>query len=199
MAAPVVVALHYQNDVLHPQGRIRVGLGENDPARTALVDAAARLLGGAREREWPIVHIRIAFRPGYTDLGRNMPIMRKTEEIGAVRDGHWGAEFLADLAPRPTAREFVLKHTRISGFYGTELESILRSLGAERLIVAGVATHSTVESTVRDAADRGFCVTVASDACAAADRAAHRASLASMSLIASIGTVAEALAGESTA
>lgn len=58
-----------------------------------------------------------------------------------------------------------------------------------------MATHSCVESTVRDAADRGFIVEVASDACAAADRAAHQASLNSMSLIARIATVQEILAG----
>jgi nicotinamidase-related amidase len=187
-AAPacVVLALHLQNDVLHPEGRIRVGLDAHDPARTALIEGAGRLLRIAREREWPIVHVRIAFREDYADLARNMPIMRRTEEIGAVREGQWGSAFFEGLGPLPGAREFVVTHKRISAFYGTELDYLLRLLQAQRLAVAGVATHSVVESTVRDAADRGFEVSVLADVCAAADRAAHEASLASMRLIADV-------------
>ena len=79
-----------------------------------------------------------------------------------------------------------MTHKRVSGFYGTELEALLRLLQARRLVVAGVATHSVVESTVRDAADRGFEVSVLADVCAAADPAVHQAALASMRLIADV-------------
>ena len=192
-SAPVVLALHYQNDQLHPEGRIRVGLSEDDPARAHLIAAAGRLLAGARARGWPIIHVRMAFRPDYADLARNTPIFRKTEEIGAVRDGHWGSEFFAELAPLDSPREFAFKHNRISAFYGTELEALLRLLDARQLVIAGIATHSVVESTVRDAADRGYEVTVAADACAAAG-AAHDNALASMRLIAEVGDVDGALA-----
>ncbi|MNT85352.1 Isochorismatase family protein YecD [compost metagenome] len=90
-------------------------------------------------------------------------------------------------------REFIVKHTRISAFYGTPLEETLRVIGARRLVVAGVATHSVVEGTVRHAADIGFDVMVAEDACASADLAVHEASLASMRLIAQTGSVAQAV------
>lgn len=188
-ATPVVVALHYQNDVLHPQGRIRVGLGEDDPARARVIDAGSRLLGAARERRWPVVHVRIAFRPDYADLAPHLPIFRRTAEIGAVRDGEWGAEFFEALAPQTGPREFALTHTRISGFFGTPLEALLHLHNARDVVIAGVATHSVVESTVRDAADRGFRVFVAADACAAADAGVHAASLASMQLIAQVDDV----------
>lgn len=190
---PVVLALHYQNDQLHPEGRIRVGLSEDDPARARLIAAAGRLLAGARARGWPIIHVRMAFRPDYADLARNTPIFRKTAEIGAVRDGHWGSEFFAELAPLDSPREFAFKHNRISAFYGTELEALLRLLDAKQLVIAGIATHSVVESTVRDAADRGYEVTVAADACAAAGTA-HDNALASMRLIAEVGDVDSAFA-----
>ncbi len=192
MRAPVVLALHYQNDQLHPEGRIRVGLSEDDPARAHLIAAAGRLLAGARARGWPIIHVRMAFRPDYADLARNTPIFRKTAEIGAVRDGHWGSEFFAELAPLDSPREFAFKHNRISAFYGTELEALLRLLDARQLVIGGIATHSVVESTVRDAADRGYEVTVAADACAAAGTA-HSNALASMRLIAEVGDVDGAL------
>lgn len=131
MSAPVVIALHYQNDVLHPDGRIRVGLADDAP-RAALIAAAGQLLSGARARQWPIVHIRIAFRPDYADLARNTPIFRDTEKLGACRDGDWGSEYFAALAPAQSPCEFALAHTRISGFYGTQLEPLLQLLAPGR-------------------------------------------------------------------
>ncbi len=191
---PMVLALHYQNETLHPDGRIRVGLAAGDPVREQVIAAASALLAGARQRGWPIVHVRIAFRPDYADCPRNTPIFRKTVELGAVRDGEWGADFLPELAPRASATEHVVTHTRISAFAGTPVEQLMRLFGTRHLLVAGVATHSVVEGTVRDAADRGFDVFVAADACAAADRAVHDAALASMALVATITTVADGFA-----
>jgi biuret amidohydrolase len=194
-APTAVLALHYQNDVLHPDGRIRVGLAADDPARRQVIDAAGTLIAGARRLGLPLIHIRIAFRPDYADLIQNCWIFRKTAEIGAVQEGTWGAAFFEGLEPdesRPN--EFVIRHQRTSGFIGTPLELLLGKLGVRRLIVAGVSTHSVVEMTVRHAADLGFEVTVAADACAAAERRIHDASLDSMRLIAEVSTVHEALA-----
>ncbi|MGE8617006.1 MAG: cysteine hydrolase family protein [Achromobacter spanius] len=187
-----VLALHYQNDVLHPDGKIRVGLDADKGARQRLLDNAAALLDAARAQAMPIVHVRIAFRPDYADLLPNCAIFRNVAAIGAVPEGQWGSEFYDGLQPLAgSPREFIVKHTRISAFYGTPLEETLRVIGARRLVVAGVATHSVVEGTVRHAADIGFDVMVAEDACASADPAVHEASLASMRLIAQTGSVAQ--------
>ena len=189
-----VLALHFQNDVLHPDGKIRVGLDADSGARQRLLDNAGALLEGARAHALPIVHVRIAFRPDYADLLPNCAIFRNVATIGAVAEGQWGSAFYEGLQPLPgSAREFIVKHTRISAFYGTPLEETLRLLGARRLVVAGVATHSVVEGTVRHAADIGFSVMVAQDACASAEPTVHEASLASMRLIAQTGTVEQAL------
>lgn len=194
-----VLALHYQNDVLHPEGKIRVGLDADGAVRQRLLRGAADLLDGARNG-LPIVHVRIAFRPDYADLLPNCDIFRNVASIGAVAEGQWGSAFYDGLQPLAgSPREFVVKHTRISAFYGTPLEETLRLLGARRLVVAGVATHSVVEGTVRHAADIGFNVMVAEDACASADPAVHDASLASMRLIAQTGSVAQAVRWAATA
>ncbi|MEJ8847654.1 isochorismatase family cysteine hydrolase [Variovorax rhizosphaerae] len=183
-----VLALHYQNDVLHPEGKIRVGLSADSPVRSAVIAAAQALLQGARQRQWPIVHVRIAFQPDYRDLIQNAPIFRNVAAIGAVVEGSWGAAFYESLAPdAASTREFVVRHRRVNAFYGTQLEELLRIVDARRLVIAGVATHSVVESTVRHAVDMGYEVTVAADACASAQPAEHDASLRSMDLIARIG------------
>lgn len=193
MGRPTVLALHYQNDVLHPDGRIRVGLSADDPARTTVMDAAGRLLAGARAQGWPIIHVRVAYRPDYADLVQNAPILRAVAASGAVREGTWGAQFHDALCPLDNATEFVVTHNRINAFYGTPLDTLLRQLDARQLLVAGVATHSVVESTVRHAVDCGFEVTVLADACTAANPTTHLAALDSMRLIATISTVEDAL------
>lgn len=182
-----LLALHYQNDVLHHEGKIRVGISADSPQRDRLVAAAEALLARARGRGMPIAHVRVAYRRDAADILTNAPIFRNVAASGAVQEGSWGAQFFASLAPLlDNEREFIVKHSRINAFFGSQLEEILRVLRVKRLLVAGVATHSVVESTVRHAVDMGFEVDVAADACSAADPAVHRASLHSMSLIARI-------------
>lgn len=182
-----VLALHYQNDVLHPDGKIRVGLAADSPLRADVIAAAQELLKHSRERALTIVHVRIAFRPDYADLLANAPIFRNVAQIGAVCEGSWGVRFYESLAPLAgSAREFIVTHKRINGFYDSSLETILRAVGARRLVIAGVATHSVVESTVRHAVDMGYEVVVAANACAAGNPDAHAASLESMRLIAQV-------------
>jgi nicotinamidase-related amidase len=186
-AQSAVLALHYQNDVLHPDGKIRVGLSVDSPLRAGVIAAAQDLLQNARARALPIVHVRIAFRADHADLLANAPIFRSVAAIGAVCEGSWGAEFYESLAPQQDdPREFIVKHARVNAFYGSQLEEILRVIGARRLIIAGVATHSVVESTVRHAVDMGYEVLVAADACAAGNPDTHAASLDSMRLIAEV-------------
>jgi len=189
MTRPIVIALHYQNDVLHPEGRIKVGLDEDEAVRANLISSATSLLRGARNNGWPIIHVRVAYRGDYSDLIDNAPILKNVKKIGAMIDGTWGAEFMDALCPHENGEEFIITHKRINAFYGTHAEALLNMLSARTLIIAGVATHSVVESTVRHAVDCGYYVIVPADACAAADPAAHQASLKSMSLIAEISSV----------
>lgn len=182
----VVLALHYQNEVLHEQGKIRVGVEANSPVRQRIIHSALELLTQARTHHIPIVHVRVAYRPDYADLQCNAPILQGVKNLQAMQEGSWGAEFLDSLAPQPNnPHEFIVKHTRINAFYGSNLDVILNKLRPTRLIIAGVATHSVVESTVRHAVDMGYEVTVPAAACGA-PAATHEAALNSMRLIATI-------------
>ncbi|WP_431025435.1 cysteine hydrolase family protein [Halomonas sp. H5] len=194
MHRPAVIALHYQNDILHPDGLIRVGLSEDDQKRTQLLVAAKKMLDGARAHGWPIIHVRVAYRHDYADLIQNAPILKSVANIGAVKEGSWGSDFYQALAPREDCfNEHVVTHKRINPFYDTQLCVLLRGLNIERVLIAGVATHSVVESTARHAVDCGFHVTVAADACASASSESHNHSLNSMRLIAEVSDVQSTL------
>lgn len=193
-SAAVLLALHYQNEVLHPEGKIRLGLTGDSPLRDGVVAAARRLLGGVRGLGLPVVSVRIAYRPDYSDVVRNCTIFRNVVAIGAMPEGSWGAGFYDGLGPIERPGEHVVTHNRVNAFYGTELETLLQRLQARRLVVAGVATNSVVEHTVRHAADMGYEVLVASDACAAGDPELHRAALRNMALLADVMTADEVVA-----
>jgi nicotinamidase-related amidase len=187
-----MIAVHYQNEVLHADGKIRVGLGDDTGARQRIAAAAATLIGGMRAAGAPVVSVRAAYRPDYKDVAQNAPIFRNLVARGAFQEGSWGCDFFAGLEPLPD--EFVVTHHRVNPFFSSSLDDVLRGLGVRRVVIAGIATHSAVEHTARHAADIGYEVIVAEDACSSAERAIHEASLRSMSLIATISNSAAIVA-----
>lgn len=187
-----VVAVHLQNDVLHPDGRMLAGVPTDDERRRHLVDNLRRLLERARVQGIPVVSVRIAFPPGYEDVVLNSPMFRAVVASSALEEGSWGAQFFAELGP--TDGELVVTHSRINGFHDSDLEQVLRGLGANRLVICGIATHSAVEHTARHAADLGYEVVVVGDACGSGDPALHDASLLVLRAhVSRIATVDEAL------
>ncbi len=72
-------------------------------------------------------------------------------------------EIVDELKPRPG--EHVLRKTTIGAFASTGIDSLLRALGCEQLYLTGVSTNMCVETTAREAADRGYLVTLVEDAC----------------------------------
>lgn len=189
---PVVVALHYQNENCHPDGKIKVGIGADSAWRWERLDAAKRLFSGARSSGAPIVHVRLAVDPDYRGVVANTPLIEEWIALGAWREGTWGVDFVEGLGPE--VGEFVVTHTRNSGFHNSTLEEILFSLGARRLICCGVSTAYAVEGTVRHATDYGYSVMVAADACSTATQEQHEASLAAMRRIATVATADEIVA-----
>ena len=184
VAGTALLALHYQNEVLHPEGSIRVGVAEGSDRRASVIEAARDLLRICRAATVPVISVRIAFRPDHADVIQNCKIFRDVVALNAMVDGSWGAEFVEGLGPLPG--EFVVKHTRTNAFIGAPLEEILRCLDVRRLIVAGVSTNSVVEATVRHASDVGYEVSVVPECCSAGDPALHEASLRNLAYVAAI-------------
>lgn len=184
-----LVALHYQNENCHPEGKIKVGIAQDAEWRNARLSNAKRLFEVARTHDVAIVHVRLAVRPDYRDVIVNTPIFRQWLELEAWQEGAWGTEFYAGLAP--IGEELVVTHCRNSGFHGSRLQECLFKLGARRLICCGVSTAYAVESTVRQATDIGYEVTVAADACSTGSEARHQAALDGMAMLAEICTVAD--------
>ena len=84
------------------------------------------------------------------------------------------------LAPLPD--ELVINKTSSGALNSTMLDQTLRNMGIESLVVSGVTTDVCVETTARDAADRGFQVIIVEDACTAFSEILHRSALQAFSL-----------------
>ncbi|WP_156448318.1 cysteine hydrolase family protein [Mycobacterium sp. NAZ190054] len=153
------------------------------------VPAIAALLAAAREAGMPVVHTRIA---SLTGDGRDLGWRYRYWDMTAGVDEP-DSEFLPEVAPVPG--DIVINKTTTSAFIGSHIDRILRNLGVEQLVVCGVMTSGCVESTVRDAADSGYHVLVAEEACAALTETAHVNSINAMHpVFATVEPLAAALA-----
>jgi nicotinamidase-related amidase len=179
-----LLALHFQNDICHPEGLIPFSLDRGTSAAANFLAASKRALDQARRAGWTVAHVHIAFAPDYSDLLRNCRLFLKTETLGALKRGSWGAAAFAGFEPEGS--EIVVTTNCNSGFRRTDLEAALNNRGVERVNVMGLATQFSVEHTVRDAADIGYRVRLFSDCCASGDMEAHRATLRTMTMLADV-------------
>jgi biuret amidohydrolase len=179
-----LLALHFQNDICHPDGLIPFSLDRSTSAAANFLSASKHALDEARRAGWTIAHIHIAFTPDYSDLLRNCRLFLKTETLGALKRGSWGAAAFAGF--EPTAHEIVVTTNCNSGFRRTDLDLALNERGIDRVNVIGLATQFSVEHTVRDAADIGYRVRLFGDCCTSGDMEAHRATLHTMPMLADV-------------
>ena len=138
-----VLAIHYQNENCHPDGKIRVGIAADADWRWERLGNAKRLLDGARARGAVIIHVRLAVPPDYRGVSANTDLIREWMDLNAWQEDTWGTAFIQSLEPH--ADDFVITHTRNSAFYNTRLNEILFQLRIRNLICAGVSTAYAVE------------------------------------------------------
>ncbi|MBL8580902.1 MAG: cysteine hydrolase [Rhizobiaceae bacterium] len=179
-----LIALHFQNDICHPDGLIPFAVDRSGPAPDMFLDRSRSLIMRTREAGWLVAHVHIAFQPDYSDLPRNARLFRAAADLGALKRGSWGAAPMLGFEPAPG--DVTLIHTCNNAFQGTGLDDALRRHGVEHVAVAGLATQYSVEHTVRHAADLGYAVTMVRDCCGAANAKAAEASFAAMAMLADV-------------
>ncbi|MCW5641687.1 MAG: cysteine hydrolase [Rhodoferax sp.] len=121
----------------------------------------------------PVLHVTVgAALPDATDA----PVhMRKLFVEFSNHVGSREHEILDELKPR--AGEHVLRKTTIGAFASTAIDSLLRALGCEQLYLCGISTNMCVETTAREAADRGYLVTLVEDACGTTHEDLHQVTM----------------------
>lgn len=134
-----------------------------EPA-TEIVARATRLARAFRDRKLPVVLVNVAGRaPGRTDAKPNF-----------APDADW-ADLVPELDRQPS--DHAVTKQQFGAFEGTALDQILRRSGVTQIVLAGISTSIGVESTARQAYDKGYNVVLVTDAMTDRDAEAHRHSI----------------------
>jgi nicotinamidase-related amidase len=147
-------------------------------SRTAVAIAAARKAGAL------VGYVRIGFSPDYREAPAASQIFSGARANGIFQLGTPGTEVHPALAP--AAGDFDIVKHRVSPFYGTSLEPILRAHGVERIVMCGVSTNGVVHSGAREAHDRDYEVAILEDCCAGANANEHLHAIACLGRYATI-------------
>lgn len=187
-----VLTVDLQNDFLHPEGAYgRAGRSSAEmaalPGRVRPVVDALRAKGG--------VHLSAQFtlvpgRGGEPLISPHLKALRPFLGRGDFTPGSFGHSLVDAFDPADATIEKVA----YSAFFQTRLEFVMRGLGVDSLLVAGIVTNGGVASTLRDAHLRDIPTILLTDGCAAFDPAVHAATLTSLGSVARQMTCAEATA-----
>jgi nicotinamidase-related amidase len=177
MTPTLFLVMDMMNDLVAEDGFNAKTYGAQVAERGVLANTAAAI-AAARGAGAKIGYVRVGFSADYREAPANSPIFSGARKNGIFQLGTWGTEVHASIEPAPQDFD-VVKH-RVSPFYGTALEPILRANGIERIAMCGVSTNGVVHSGAREAHDRDYEVVVLEDCCAGITPDEHMHAVACM-------------------
>jgi nicotinamidase-related amidase len=178
-----LILVDMQRDFIEPDGaygELGIDLSMYAESRPRL----AALLAAARTNGTLVVHLqntalagRMSDSPAQIRFNFRMhqEARREGPPLLYTVPGTPGHEFVPDFTPLPT--ELVVRKYRSSGFWGTNLDMLLRSNGIKTVVVGGCTTEGCIESTARDAMFNDYYVVIPEDCVASDDRTQHDASM----------------------
>jgi len=186
-----------QNDVMM-DGGVWEDTGAPEHAKEQnVVENIKALAETCRSKGIPVFHVWYIVEEGAPGLKLNAGLFQGDKETGGLVRGSWGAAPAEGLEPQ--AGDFVVEKMRMNAWEGTRLESLLKGLGRDTVIVTGAWTNMSVEHTARTGADKGYYMIVPEDGCSTMNADWHNASinyaLQNVSRVTNCGAVTEALSG----
>jgi nicotinamidase-related amidase len=139
---------------------------------TPFIHSITKAIQTARSNNIPVIYVVIGFRKGYPEVSANNKSFSVLKSGTVNFDTEEATEVHASVAAQPG--DVIITKKRVSAFTGSDLEVVLRSFGINHLILSGIATSGVVLSTLREAADKDYVITVLSDCCADRDEEVHR-------------------------
>lgn len=167
-ATCALLIIDMQRDFLEPGG-FREMLGNDVAKLRRTIAPNQQLLAAWRAKGWKVLHTREGHRPDLSDLppakkvrGRSPMTIGDRGPMGRILiRGEAGHDIIPELYPLPT--EPVIDKPGKGAFFATDLHAILQNCGIQQLIVTGVTTEVCVNTTVREANDRGYDCLVPAD------------------------------------
>ncbi len=148
---------------MHVQNMMVTGYGGAE-----IIQPLQRAIAAARQNGIRVIYVRVAFTEGYPEVNpHNKLTVAIKEKVGVTLVGDPKTQ-IHEAVP-PLEGEPVITNYRISAFAGSRLELVLRSLGIDTLVLTGISTGGVVLSTLLEASDKDYALTVLSDASAELD------------------------------
>jgi gluconolactonase len=164
-----------QNDVMMEGGAwADSGAPEHAKEQNA-VENCRRLADACRKAGIPVIHVWYIVEDGAPGLKLNAPLFQGVKDTGGLVRGSWGAKPAEGLEPQEG--DFVVEKMRMNGWQDSTLESLLRGLERDQIIVTGAWTNMSVEHTARTGADKGYFMFVPENCCSTMNADWHNASI----------------------
>ncbi|MET7679907.1 isochorismatase family cysteine hydrolase [Streptomyces sp. NPDC005423] len=129
-------------------------------------------IDAARADGIPVIYASVGFRPGRPEISPRNKMFGRLAAAPEPPGSERASEIHPHVAPEPG--EVQVTKRRVSAFAGSDLDMVLRANDIDHLVLTGIATSGVVLSTVRQAADLDFGLTVLSDGCLDNDPEVHR-------------------------
>ncbi len=164
-----------QNDVIGEGGAFADSGAPQHAAEQNVVENCRRLADACRKAGIPVIHVWYVVEDGARGLKLTAPLFDGVKDTGALVKGSWGAQPVEGLERQEG--DFLVEKIRMSGWQDTTLESLLRGLERDQIIVTGAWTNMSVEHSARTGADKGYYVFVPEDCCSTMNADWHNASI----------------------
>jgi nicotinamidase-related amidase len=139
---------------------------------TPFINSISNAIQTARDIKMPVIYVIVGFRKGYPEVSSNNKSFSVLKNGTQNFDTEEAVKVHASIAPEQG--DVIIIKKRVSAFTGSDLEVVLRSLVIKHLVLSGISTSGVVLSTIREAADKDYAITVLSDCCADLDEEVHR-------------------------
>lgn len=146
---------------------VQPGIVDRLPDKEGYLAQVKRAVAAAHEKRLLVIRVVVGFRPGFPEVSPRNKMFSALQDAG-------GAFTQAKPAINPNGDDIIVTKRRVSAFSGSDLEMLLRARGISHLVLSGIATSGVVLSTVREAADKDYQLTVLADLCADFDEEVHR-------------------------
>ena len=163
-ARTAVLSMDYQKSIV---------LNYVKEEQEAFLSRVAGVLKQARAQGMMVIHVQVGFRSGLPEIGSRNPLfnaLKASPQRQQMFQGELGA---IHPSVGPEGDDIIITKHRVSAFAGTDLEMILRAHDIDSLVLLGIATSGVVLSTLLDASDADYRLTVLKDCCIDQDAELH--------------------------
>jgi nicotinamidase-related amidase len=189
-ATPALVIVECQRGVLDPGLSIFEGLARQCAERGVL-GRIAGLAAAFRAAGRPVLHAHVAHRPDFSGAAVTNPITARTAREGRMVAGTAQVEAMPEVAPE-VGDHVSTRHSGLGLWYGTDVDSTLRNLRVDTVVLCGVSTNIALFAGALGAVDRGYRAVVVTDASAGASAESHEWMLTNtLPLIATLATAGD--------